>query len=271
MTGRKFPAKSRLIALLSGFFLALLSLTQPARAEQIVADISEHLIEIRSNFTGTSLLLFGAIDWGRLNLKPSLTDGPGFDIIVIVRGPDSNILIRRKDRVAGIWVNSKSVEVNNVPGFYTIMATRPIEDILSPRGLKNREFTLDSLNFQWPEGMSPREKSEFREALLYNFRDEEELYVQKSGTVEIVGNTLFRAKVYFPAKVPVGAYLAEIYLIKDGRIIGTQTSPLSVGKEGFERTVYEFAHEKPALYGLAAIVLALAAGLLANEVARRLS
>lgn len=267
MRGRRFRAVTGLLA---GLILAILMTAPPARAEQIVADISEHLIKIRSNFTGTSLLLFGAIDWSRPSLRPPITDGPGFDVIVIIRGPDSNVLIRRKDRIAGIWVNRKSVPASNVPSFYTILSTRPIEDILPPKALKDREFTLESLKVGWPEGLAAKEQHEFREALLYNLR-EDELYLQKSGTVEIVGDTLFRARIDFPAKVPVGAYLAEIYLVRDGRIIGSQTSALAVGKEGFERTIYEFAHERPALYGLAAIILALTAGLLASEIARRMA
>jgi uncharacterized protein (TIGR02186 family) len=270
MRGGKFHSLASLIIFLGGFFLTGLLFSGPARAEKIVADISEHLIKIRSNFTGTSLLLFGAIDWKQPVLKSLEADGPDFDIIIIVRGPDSNVLIRRKDKIAGIWVNRKSVAVENVPSFYTILATRPVEEILSPKALKPREFTLENLKFEWPEKISANEQKEFREALLYNLR-EEELYMQRSGTVEIVGDTLFRAKVYFPAKVSEGAYLAEIYLVRDGRIIGSQTSALAVGKEGFERTIYEFAHEKPSLYGLIAIILALAAGLAASEIARRLS
>lgn len=262
--------KRRALSALASFVLALLLACQPARAERIVADISEHLIEIRSNFTGTSLLLFGAIDWEHTNLKPSIAGGPGFDVIVIVRGPTSNMLIRRKDRVAGIWANHKSVEAKDVPGFYTVLSTRPIDEILPPKALKDREFTLASLNLQWPKGLGKTEKTEFLDALLYNM-GEEDLYLQKSGTVEIIGDSLFRARVYFPAKVPVGPYLAEIYLVRNGRVIGTQTSALAIGKEGFERAIYEFAHEKPALYGLAAIILALSAGFFASEVSRRLS
>jgi uncharacterized protein (TIGR02186 family) len=179
------------------------------------------------------------------------------------------MLIRRKDRVAGIWANHKSIEAKKVPGFYTVLSTRPINEILPPKVLKDREFTLTDLKLQWPEGLDKTETQEFRDALLYNM-GEEELYLQKSGTVETIGDSLFRARVYFPAKVPVGAYLAEIYLVRNGRVIGTQTSGLAIGKEGFERTIYEFAHEKPALYGLAAIILALSAGLFASEISRRL-
>jgi uncharacterized protein (TIGR02186 family) len=275
MTGYRSRLTKILAAIIAGrIFLASILMaatlvSAPARAEQIVADISEHLIEIRSNFTGTSLLLFGAIDWSRSKIPRAQNGEPSFDVIVIVRGPDGKLLVRRKDRIAGIWVNHKSVAIDNVPRFYTVLTTRPVAEILPEALLKRHEFSLDDLKLGWPKNFSIPEQNEFREALLYTLQ-KDDLYVQRSGTVEILGDTLFRARVEFPSTVPVGPYLAEIYLIRDGRVIGSQTSPLAVGKEGFERSIYDFAHERPALYGLTAIILALAAGLGAGEIARRL-
>lgn len=258
------------IILLASLAGAMLMGLTPARSQQVIADISEHLIEIRSNFTGTDLLLFGAIDWSKTSFRRSrVPDEPSFDVIIILRGSDSKMLMRRKDRVAGIWVNNASVTVGKAPNFYTILATRPVADILPPAVLDAREFTLDSLKFEWPKTLSAEEREEFRQALLYNLQ-REDLYVQKNGTIEILNDTLFRARVYFPASVPVGAYLAEIYLVRKGRIIGHQTSPLAIGKSGFERTVYDFAHEHSVMYGLAAVLLALFAGLLAGEISRRM-
>jgi uncharacterized protein (TIGR02186 family) len=256
--------------LLIGFLMALLSGMSTARSQQVIADISEHLIEIRSNFTGTDLLLFGAIDWSKTNFRRSrIPNEPSFDVIIILRGPSSDMLIRRKDRVAGIWVNNVSVTVGKAPNFYTILATRPVADILPAKTLEAEEFALNNLKFEWPTGLNNADRQEFREALLYNLQ-RDNLYVQKNGTIEILHDTLFRAKVNFPATVPVGAYRAEIYLVRNGKIIGRQTSPLAIGKSGFERAVYDFAHEQSALYGLTAVLIALFAGLVASEVSRRL-
>ena len=76
----------------------------PARGEGIVADLSNHLIAISSGFTGASVVLFGA------------TEGKG-DIIAVVRGPERELTVRRKGKVAGIWVNAESVTFTNVPSF----------------------------------------------------------------------------------------------------------------------------------------------------------
>src|SRR5271154_4365655 len=95
----------------------ILSWTAPAHAEGLVADLTSHLIAITTGFTGASVVLFGAID------------GPG-DVIVAVRGPEREMTVRRKTRVAGIWVNTQQVTFANLPSFYAVAASRPMADIL---------------------------------------------------------------------------------------------------------------------------------------------
>ncbi len=74
-------------------FLALLA-TQSRAQQSLVSDISSHRIGITSSFTGTELLLFGAL-------------GEAGDVVVVVRGPDQKVTVRRKERVAGIWINTR--------------------------------------------------------------------------------------------------------------------------------------------------------------------
>src|ERR1700732_514544 len=104
-----------------GFVLvaALLIWAPPTRAEALIADLTSHLIAITTGFTGASVVLFGA------------TDGPG-DVVVTVRGPDREMTVRRKSRIAGIWVNSQEVTFANVPSFYFVAASRSLEEIVSP-------------------------------------------------------------------------------------------------------------------------------------------
>ena len=54
-----------------------------ARADEVVADLSSHIIAIGSGFTGDQVVLFGA------------TKGPG-DIVAVVRGPDREMTVWRK-------------------------------------------------------------------------------------------------------------------------------------------------------------------------------
>src|ERR1700759_1831364 len=99
--------------------LSLLCWGSAARPEALVADLTSHLIAITTGFTGASVVLFGA------------TDGPG-DVIVAVRGPEREMTVRCKSRVAGISVNTQQVTFANLPSFYAVAASRPVDDIVLP-------------------------------------------------------------------------------------------------------------------------------------------
>src|SRR3546814_10442385 len=83
---------------------------EAAPADPLVVDLSSHLVAITTGFTGTDVLLFGA------------TQGEGH-IVVIVEGPHSNLAVRRKEQVLGIWVNREEVTFRTVPTFYQVKAS----------------------------------------------------------------------------------------------------------------------------------------------------
>lgn len=256
--------------LLSGITLMLEDGT--ARADQLVSDLSEHQIAIRSNFTGTQILLFGAVE----------ANTPGEraldrDIIVVVSGPSHGIRVRRKEPVAGIWVNHDSVTFPNVPGYYAIASTRPLEVMLTPEVRAKQKIGLDNLDVGVPtassmdgqqEIMTPDEEQTFWKALLRN-KAREGLYLSDPGGVTFLGQTLFRATVEIPANVPVGLYTAKVYLVRGGEVIDTISSPLYIDKRGLERLLYRLAHSSPLLYGLFAVFASGLAGWLASAVMRR--
>ncbi|MBT5659432.1 MAG: hypothetical protein HOJ02_04665, partial [Rhodospirillaceae bacterium] len=112
----------------AGFFVLAMALvvapSGPLRADTLVADLSSHLIAITTGFHGDEVLLFGA------------TDGDG-DVIVIVRGPDRDLTVRRKDRIAGLWINNDEIDFDDVPSFYHVASSRPIEEF-APPALRSR-------------------------------------------------------------------------------------------------------------------------------------
>jgi uncharacterized protein (TIGR02186 family) len=222
--------------------------------DALIADLSSREIAITTGFAGTELLLFGAVD------------GEG-DIVVVVRGPERREIVRRKERVAGVWVTGKSVEFDPVPAFYFLASTRPLDEIASAGVFAPRHIGAENLRIV-PTRRADRDRTEFRDALLRNKR-RNGLYGKDEGAVKIIGGRLFRTRVVFPSNVPTGSYAAEVYLVRDGVIIGDETTPLVVHKVGLEAEVFQFAHQQSALYGIIAITIALGAGWLAGVVFRR--
>lgn len=239
----------------------LLGARQTAAQSTLITDISSHLISVTSDFTGTELLLFGAVE-----LDPEEV-GPGTgDVLVIVRGPERKVVVRRKDRVAGIWVNTEAVEFNKVPSFYAIASSRPVEEIASPDMLQRLRIGPERLRFQ-PDRIG-EDIVDFEQALIRQ-KSRERLYSDQDAAVYFLGNKLFRATIAIPANVPVGDYIAEFYLFKDGELLSATSSPLFIKKSGFGRMVYDFAHQSPALYGTFAILFALLAGWVASVIFRK--
>lgn len=253
------PSPGRLLLLraaaaLSGLFLAA-ALVTAVQAQQLLADLSSHLIAITTGFTGTEVVLFGT------------TDGAG-DVAIVVTGPRGPAVVRRKDRVAGIWINTESVRFEQVPSFYTVATSRPLDQIVGRPVLERQQIGLPQLQLAPSEQLAPEELAAFRAALIRN-KQRAGLYGIAMGQVAFLGERLFRTNIYFPANVPTGLYNVEALLIRDGEVVSAQTTPLVVSKIGFSAEVYDFARQRPVTYGVVAVVGAVAAGWAAGAAFRR--
>jgi uncharacterized protein (TIGR02186 family) len=228
----------------------------PARAAPLIADLSKHLVAITTGFSGTDVLLFGAIE------------EPG-DVVMIVRGPPEKVVMHRKTRVAGIWINTAKITFKNVPSFYAVASSRPLAEVAGEQVLARHEMGVEHLSLRLPRAKaSPNVAQDWRDALI---RTKQSLghYSLAAGDVTFLGGSLFRSLVQFPANVPTGTYKVEVYLLKDGRVVSAQTTPLVVGKIGMEAEIFDFAHDYAALYGIIAILVALVAGWLAHVAFRK--
>ena len=241
------------LALLLGL---LVGPAAPVKPNALVADLSEHLVAITTGFAGANVLLFGAVD------------GPG-DVVVVVRGPARSLIMHRKSRLAGIWVNTASMTFDSVPSFYATAASRPLAEIAGAVVRARNQIGLDSLPLPLPHAKASENiANEWRAALKRN-KQRQGLYTSAVGRVSFLGNQLFRTDIFFPANVPTGAYQVQVYLLRDGEVVGAQTTPLVVSKIGLEAEIFDFAHNQSALYGVIAILVALMAGWLAHVAFRK--
>jgi len=237
-------------------WLLLFGLAADARTEPLVADLSSHLIAITTGFTGTEVLLFGA------------TEGEG-DVIVVVRGPETEATVRRKRRVAGIWINTGGVTFERVPSFYAVASSGPLEKVVAPEVRAQQQIGVEHLQFQAPGDISESRLRRYRAALIQN-KQQAGLFSREVGKVTFLGERLFRTSIYFPSNVPTGSYMVEVLLVRDGEVASAQTSPLIISKTGIGAEIFEFAHNQSALYGVVAIIGALVAGWTAHLVFRRI-
>lgn len=231
----------------------------------LVPDVSQRDIEIAYSFTGAELLLFGAILYpgGRLP-----NDDKPTDIVVVVKGPVQSILMREKEKVAGIWVNAARLRYRSAPSFYAIASSRPISKLVDDRTQAIYELGLDSLQLS-PASSAPSAVQDRFAHGLVELKRRSGLYYEAPRAVEITDGVLYRARVSIPARVPVGRFTAETFLIRDGRVLAVATRDIEIRKSGFERFVARSAERHSILYGLVAVALSVLCGWGAGWIARR--
>ena len=245
-----------------GLAVAALALTAQSKPV-LVPDISARRIDIRYSFTGAQLLLFGAILYPRGRLPAQQPD-----IVVLLRGPVEPILVREKQKIAGIWMNADSARFRSAPAYYAVASSRPVKDLLDERTAAIYEIGLQNLQLSPGTGALPEKARRF-EAGLLDLRKRRGLYFEDARGVEITEGVLYRARIFIPSQVPVGTYTAETFLIQDGRVIAAATRDIEIGKSGFERWVSLVARRHEGLYGLAAVIMSVGLGWAAAMVFRR--
>ncbi|MCM3420399.1 TIGR02186 family protein [Sphingopyxis alaskensis] len=244
--------------------LTLLPLTAARATDpRLVPDVSSRAIDIQYSFTGEELLLFGAILYPDQRLPDDRAD-----IVVVLKGPVRPIVLREKRRVAGIWVNARSIRLRTAPSFYAIGSSRPIDRLVDERTAAIFELGLANLSMS-PTGFSEAKTLERFEAGLIDLYRRAGLFVENPSAVEITEGVLYRARIPVPARVPVGTYRAETYLISRGRVLAVASRDVQIRKTGFERFVARAAEEHGFLYGLSAVLMSLGLGYAASAVFRR--
>ena len=234
-------------------FLLLLVLGG-ARDPILVPEVSQHEVQLRQGFTGTELLLFGAL------LTPEGTRAArDYDIIIVLKGPTQSIVVREKQKVAGIWINVDSAELRSAPSYYAIASTRPIADIVDDKTAAIYELGLNWLQLSPIGSIDPEEQSRFSAGLVA-LNAEHGLYRQEEGAVQVSEQVLYQARIQLPSRVPTGTYTAETFAVTKGRVVASASSTIEVRKIGFERAIANFAEHYGLLYGLLAVVVSVGMG-----------
>lgn len=244
--------------------IAAFAAAPAAHAENVIAALSEKVVEIRSNFVGTELVLFGSIE------RDAVTVGRahGYDVVVVVEGPERDIVVWRKERVAGIWVNGAGVEYRDAPSYYAVLSNRRLDELSGAPTLQRRGIGHNYLTLKEATGAAPETIAVFRDALLRR-KENQKLYFETPEAVQMLTPRLFMARIPLPANIRTGGYRIQVHVFGDGALLTTSRLGFWVIKTGFEAAVYDLAHKQPLIYGLATVAMAFGIGWLGSVLFRR--
>ena len=239
------------------YLAALFFLIAPsvlAAEEQVVLGMSQNRVAITANFDGSEILIFGAV-----KRETAIPEAYPLEVVVAVSGPKLPVVVRRKEKRLGIWVNTDSVEVDAAPSFYAVATSGPFKDIVKdiedlrhkisiPRAIRSVGAPMDVKNAQ-----------EFSEAVA-RIRTDNGLYQVLENTVEVDQQTLFNTSVKLPANLTEGDYLTRIFLTRGGDVVSQYETTIDVRKVGLERWLFNLSRQQPLVYGLLSLAIAIAAG-----------
>jgi uncharacterized protein (TIGR02186 family) len=240
-----------------------------APKEGVEADASTRQVAITSSFTGTEILVFGAVT---NSVQPSPEAGT-YDVIVVVEGVPATVVVRKKSRVGGIWLNTRSMQFASVPSYYAIASTRPVDEIAEKAVLDSYGIGFDHVQMLTTKSdrraaSDPSALQGFKDALI-RLKEREHVYVKSEFGVSFIGSSLFRATIALPPNVPVGPLNAHVYLFRQGRMLGEYSNRVMLEREGIERYIHEAAISQPLLYGLLTVLVAAGSGLAAAFALRK--
>ena len=235
--------------------LALICAALPARAENVLAGLSQTSVALTATFGGSEILVFGAIRRD----APVPPDAGPLQIIVTVEGPPQRLSVWRKARRAGIWMNVEEVRIARAPSFYAVASTVPL-----PQALRDTEDLRHSVSI--PRAirsfgtMAMAEDAPLFVEALIRLRTDKARFAATPGSVSLVEETLFSTTIALPAALEAGAYRARVLLTRDGAVVDTYESTIDVRKAGLDLWLFTLSREQPFAYGLLAVALAVLAG-----------
>lgn len=241
----------RLLCALTGLFLMGL----PAKAaEEIVLGLSQAEVSITTNFDGSEILIYGAV-----KRETPIPDGAPLEVVVTISGPFTPVMVRRKERRFGIWVNTDAVEVDRAPSFYAVVTSGPLSQVLKRIEDLRHRISIPRAIRSVGAPMEIENPTKFTEALI-RVRTASNLYQVIEDGVKVDEQTLFRAAIELPAALTEGAYDTRIFLTRAGEVVAQYETVIDVRKVGLERWLFKLAHEQAFIYGLLSLFIAITAG-----------
>lgn len=233
--------------------LLFLVFALPAASEEVVLGLSKDKVAITATFDGSEILVFGAV-----KREAPISEEP-LDVIVAIAGPTEPVVVRRKEKRFGIWVNTEALEVDEAPSFYAIATTGPLDQVLSNVEDLRHKVTIPRAIRSVGAPRNVADAQSFTDAII-RIRSDNGTYSLQEGSVALDEQTLFRTSIKLPSNLTEGSYPARIFLTRKGNVVSLFETTIDVQKVGLERWLYNLSREMPLVYGLMSLAIAIAAG-----------
>ncbi|MEW6426421.1 MAG: TIGR02186 family protein [Thermodesulfobacteriota bacterium] len=238
--------------LLPAVLTICLLLLAPRDCRALTAQVTPAAVPITFTYHGAELKISG----------DSAVDD---DIIVKVSSPAADVEMKFKDKVAGLfWMKKGSLEFKGVPGVYLLATSAALDSLLPPQILRRNMLGLDAVvaGARVENDGGGEADGKWLEEFV-RFKRHEMVYAVQEGTVvrrHGPTSNAYEVTVAWPFQAPPGTYDIEVLAVRDGRITERTATSFVVERKGVVAALSKMAIDQAALYGIMAIVIAMAAG-----------
>jgi uncharacterized protein (TIGR02186 family) len=216
----------------------------------ITCEVIPDVVSINSFYHGAKLVITGKSD-------------PKDEIIIMISSPVGESSLKYMGKAAGLfWMKVGDMEFKPVSNVYLVYTTGKLEGITSPDERMKRRLGYDALKSQVEiassKGSVDKERW-FNEFI--KFKEKDRLYGINEGVVVKDNQGGYSLNVNWPYQAPPETYTIEAFAVRDGAAYAKATQELIIKKTGIVNLLSDLAFKNAAIYGLIAIIIAMAAGL----------
>ena len=240
--------------------LVLLAAAAPAASGTAGADpVGPERLEVYPEEVGVDLLFSGA------TLHVRGTVPAGADAAVLCTGPETRLKLKRRGRVWGVlWMNTAEVAFERVPSVYVLCTSVPVARLGPPELLERLGVGFGSVEARAvPRDPSRDQREAFPE--LVKLKTREGLYDLVEGSVLLGRGERDRldasTDLFLPARTPPGGYRIALFSFRQGEGALVAEATAVIRQTGLAAFVSRTARERGLLYGIVAVVVAIAAGM----------
>ena len=239
----------------------------PATAAPVANPALEGAKEFTTGSTATVIETGLSYNGQRIDFFGSLKGIGVDDVVVKLTSPAETVKINVKGKFGPFWMNTRQYEVENVPAIYKIHATGKLSEILTPEMATKLGIGFPTLKGQLKlKCLKGEEETDDLDTVfngLCQLKEEEHLYSITEGTrLDVKEDNLFQHYFNFPPGAKPGDYYVETYVFDDDQLVGYSKDKIEIKKVGLVAFVFETSKTHPVLYGISAVLIALATGLL---------
>lgn len=191
----------------------------------------------------------------------------GYQLAVVCKGPPGELKLKRKERVLGLlWLTRGEVTFARVPSLYIVDTSAQMEQLAPQSTLDRLGVGYSSLEVDATDETPRDRRAGELFAELVRLKESEKLFAVDQHGVRLQERTAglvdWSADIRLPAKLLPGAYEVKLYGFRagDGELLDSRR--LNVRQVGAVAAIQVFARKWGLLYGIGAVAIAVAVGLL---------